>query len=108
MILFREISAKRYLMANVIVIVLTSLSYLSALVGGKGFLPWLFYMFRFPTHTLFWDSFNPSSGMYRTGLVINIFFWSIILERIFYLIQRLFKFQTVNINESLRQHKKIK
>ena len=62
---------------------LTILGYLSALGSGEGLLPYLFYILRFPTHSLLWDFFSQSSTLYRTGLVINIFFWSLILERIF-------------------------
>jgi hypothetical protein len=83
MLLFREISSKRFLLAIILVIMLTGLSYLSALGSGKGVLPYLFYIFRFPTHSLFWDFFSQSSTLYRAGLVINIFFWSVILERTF-------------------------
>ena len=86
MLLFKEISLKRFLLAVVIVIILTGLSYLSVMGNESGIISWLFYMLRFPTHSLFWDFFSQSSTLYRLGLVINIFFWSIILERVLMLV----------------------
>jgi hypothetical protein len=83
MLLFKEISAKRFLLAIILVTMLTGLGYLSALGSGKSLLPYLFYMFRFPTHSLLWEFFSQSSTLYKTGLVINIFLWSLILERTF-------------------------
>ena len=84
MLLFKEISAKRFLLAIILVIMLTGLGYLSALGSGKGLLSYLFYIFRFPTHSILSDFFGQSSTLYRTGLVINIFFWSLIFERTFF------------------------
>jgi len=82
MLLFQRVNAKRFLLALIIVIILTGLSYLSLLGGGKGFLPYLFLILRFPTHTLLWKAISSSSALYRIGLVVNIFFWSFVLERI--------------------------
>jgi hypothetical protein len=80
--LLQTINQKRFILAIVIISFLTALSYLSALGNGKGVLPILFYIFRFPTHTLLWDFFSQSSIIYRVGLVINVLFWSLVIERI--------------------------
>jgi hypothetical protein len=82
MLLFQKISAKRFLLALIVVIILTGLSYLSLLGGGRGILPYLFLVLRFPTHTLLWEAISQSSTLYRIGLVVNIFFWSLVLERL--------------------------
>jgi hypothetical protein len=86
MFLYKEISAKRYFLGLIIAIILTGISYLAALSGGQGLQSWLFNIFRFPCHTLFWDFFKQSSTLYRLGLVINIFVWALMLERFFTLI----------------------
>jgi hypothetical protein len=39
----------------------------------------LFYIFRFPTHTLFFQSFS-SGHLFFVGLVINIIFWTTIIH----------------------------
>ena len=93
MLLFEKIKSKRLLLAILFAITLTSLSYLSALGSGRGILSSMFLVFRFPTHTLFWDVFSETSFMYRLGLVINIVFWSIIFERVLLLISHLAKRQ---------------
>ena len=82
MILLRKVSLKRFILSLFIVSCLTGLSYLSALGSGKGALVYLFYIFRFPTHTLLEEYFQKSSSLYRKGLFINVIFWSIILERL--------------------------
>jgi len=95
MLLLKEISAKRFLLAIVLAIMMTGFSYLAALANDQGALVWLFYTFRFPTHTLFWDFFKQSSTLYRTGLVINIFFWALVFERIIMFLRYLNKGQIV-------------
>jgi len=39
----------------------------------------LFYIFRFPTHTLFFESFS-SGHIFFVGLAINIIFWTTIVH----------------------------
>ena len=39
----------------------------------------LFYVFRFPTHTLFFESFS-SGHLFFVGLAINIIFWTTIIH----------------------------
>ena len=83
MFLIKDISAKRYLLGWVIAILLTGMSYLAGLSSGTGWLTSVFTVARFPTHTLFWDFFSQSSTFYRLGLVVNIFLWALMLERLF-------------------------
>jgi hypothetical protein len=66
--------------------------------GGSFF---LFEIFRFPTHTLFWEYFSSSSFLYRMGLFYNIIFYSILFERLtLYLRARTMRSQ----NEKVKQH----
>ncbi len=39
----------------------------------------LFYVLRFPTHTLFFECFS-SGNIFFVGLVINIIFWTTIIH----------------------------
>jgi hypothetical protein len=52
--------------------------------GGDGIivvtLEKLFYFFRFPTHTLFFNYMN--GGMFFVGLFINCLFYGLLLERV--------------------------
>ena len=86
MVLFTKIDGRRFLLALIIVIILTGLSFLAALGSGKGLFSWLFIVFQFPTHSLFWKYFSQSTMMYRLGLITNIFFWTFIFERIFLIV----------------------
>ena len=53
--------------------------------GGDGIvvktLEKLFYIFRFPTHTLFFQFMNGT--MFFVGLFINCIFYGLVVERIF-------------------------
>lgn len=42
----------------------------------------LFYILRFPTHTLFWIFFSSSAFLFFLGLFINCIFYGFIIERI--------------------------
>lgn len=52
--------------------------------GGDGIivvtLEKLFYFFRFPTHTLFFNYMN--GGMFFVGLFINCLFFGLVIERV--------------------------
>lgn len=52
--------------------------------GGDGILvkglEKLFYLFRFPTHTLFFEFMN--GPMFFVGLFINCLFYGLVIERI--------------------------
>lgn len=46
----------------------------------------LFYILRFPTHTLFWDFFSFNATLFFVGLMVNCIFYGLLIERtIFYL-----------------------
>jgi hypothetical protein len=47
----------------------------------------LFYILRFPTHTLFWNFFSSDSNHYFGGLLINCLFYGLIVERIAFVIK---------------------
>jgi len=42
----------------------------------------LFYVLRFPTHTLFWDLFSSNTILYFLGLLMNCIFYGFITERL--------------------------
>ena len=41
----------------------------------------LFYVIRFPTHTLFWKLFSSNAGFYMIGLILNCLFYGLLIER---------------------------
>jgi hypothetical protein len=41
----------------------------------------LFYILRFPTHTLFWKLFSFNAGLFMVGLILNCMFYGLIIER---------------------------
>ena len=50
----------------------------------------LFYVLRFPTHTLFWTFITEFGAMvYFLGLVINCIFYGVIIERLIQLYRHL-------------------
>lgn len=60
--------------------------------GGTGLLTHmpgkLFYIFQFPTHTLFFEFMNGS--MFFPGLLLNCFFYGLLIERIISIYKRKF------------------
>lgn len=49
----------------------------------------LFYVLRFPTHTLFWSIINKAGGFfYFIGLLLNCCFYSLLIERVVYLLRK--------------------
>ena len=51
----------------------------------------LFYVFRFPSYTLFWDilpiSATKSATVLFLGLTLNCVFYGLVIERIFYFLK---------------------
>ena len=43
----------------------------------------LFYVLRFPTHTLFWNFFSSNAILFTLGLGINCMFYGLLIERMF-------------------------
>jgi hypothetical protein len=41
-----------------------------------------FSIFRFPSHVLFWDFITKHMGFFLPGLILNVFIWSLMTERI--------------------------
>jgi hypothetical protein len=72
------------LIALIVVTLLTGISFIMAFAAdeGTGIDLHLFEVFRFPTHTLFWDYFSSTSNLYGLGLGINVFLYAILVERI--------------------------
>jgi hypothetical protein len=48
----------------------------------------LFKILRFPTHTLFWDYFNQTTTTFYLGLLINVFLFAFVTERLISFIKR--------------------
>lgn len=78
-------------------VLLTSVSLLFAFgkdegTLGEGFAKNLvadsFYVFRFPTHTIFWQFFSSSGGLYLAGLTLNCLFYGFLVERIIRLVNK--------------------
>lgn len=42
----------------------------------------LFYIFRFPTHTILWETFSNGGGVFFLGLFINSLLYGFLIERI--------------------------
>lgn len=49
-----------------------------------------FYVFRFPTHNLFWSFLDKHEGWgaFLLGLFINYLFYGFVIERVFYFVKR--------------------
>jgi hypothetical protein len=43
----------------------------------------LFYILRFPTHTLFWKLFSMNITLFFIGLILNCMFYGLLIERSF-------------------------
>ena len=90
MLLKQKVNFKVLLLAILAISLLTGISFLMAFAddGDTGIGLHTFEVFRFPTHTLFWEYFSSTSSLYRVGLFINIIFYSVIIERIITLFRR--------------------
>lgn len=42
----------------------------------------LFYIFRFPIHTLLWSFIIDHKALYLPGLLLNVAFYALLLERL--------------------------
>jgi hypothetical protein len=72
---------------------LTVVSFLGACAYDEGtmsssILSNLFKIFRFPTHTLFWDFFNQTATTFYLGLLLNAIFYAFVTERLFSFLKR--------------------
>ena len=49
----------------------------------------LFYILRFPTHTVLWNFFSARGALYFPGLFINILFGGLAVERTIFLSKKI-------------------
>ena len=84
-----QFNFKTFLLTTIVCGILTFVTLFAAAArdegtGGNGLLTItlekLFYIFRFPTHTLFFQFMNGS--MFFIGLIINCLFYGLVTERI--------------------------
>ena len=84
-----QFNFKTFLLTTIVCGILTFVTLIAAAArdegtGGNGLLTItlekLFYIFRFPTHTLFFQFMNGS--MFFIGLIINCLFYGLVTERI--------------------------
>jgi len=47
----------------------------------------VYYILRFPTHTLLWSIFSINGLLFSAGLIINCMFYGLLIERIVYFIR---------------------
>jgi hypothetical protein len=94
-----------FLISVIVIGVLTFVSFLAAFAIDEGnklnmiwlFFSKLFYVLRFPTHTLFWAFLTRHEGptIYLMGLFINCIFYALLIERIFSLFNKRSKTSSV-------------
>ena len=87
-----KFNKKVFFITTIIIGILTFLSFWAAFFEDEGTLPenlfciilaQLFYIFRFPTHTLFWSIIiNAGVTVYFIGLFINSLLYGFLTERI--------------------------
>src|SRR5215216_1468407 len=93
MLLYKNISILRIIVFTICVYLLTMVTFFFAAVKDEGtssmgiignFIADAFYVFRFPTHTLFEKTFL-YGDLFLTGLLINGLCYGFLVERIFFL-----------------------
>jgi hypothetical protein len=99
--LLKNFSPVRFIVLIIVVGVLTFFSFFNAFGKDEGtlgdsiflnFMADTFYVFRFPTHVLFWKYM--SGGTFYLGLFINILFYSAVIEIIISTVIKRKKFGT--------------
>jgi len=94
----RRIKIKTILIASFISGLFLVPSFLCAFAQEEGtlsnniitlFFAKLFYILRFPTHTLFFSIFSKGTILFFGGLVMNCLFYGFITERIIYVYKRI-------------------
>jgi cellulose synthase/poly-beta-1,6-N-acetylglucosamine synthase-like glycosyltransferase len=85
--LLKSFNPLRFFILIIVIGGLTFFSFLTAFgkdegtLGNNFFLNFMadtFYIFRFPTHVLFWKYMN--GGTFFLGLLINILFYAVVME----------------------------
>jgi hypothetical protein len=97
----KNINKKTVFISTVVFVLLLIPSLLAAFGEDEGTLGaniiWLtfaklFYVLRFPTHTLIWSLITKGGAtIFFVGLIINCLFYGLIIERLIYYIKRLRK-----------------
>jgi len=98
----KRFSFATFFTSSMLIFVLTCSSFVAAFARDEGTLQkdnkiiWnlladSFDIFRQPTHRLFWDLIIENGGLYIPGLLINILFWSLLVERMTALGNTLFR-----------------
>jgi hypothetical protein len=96
MLLFKRINASVVLGSSIIIGVATLVSFWFAFGKdegqlGTGYFANLvadsFYIFRFPTHVVFWEQLNSSVILYFFGLFLNCLFYGLLIERLWFLMK---------------------
>jgi hypothetical protein len=97
----RKFNTILFLASTLTIMFLTFISFMAAWgedEGNKLNLFWLFfvklfYILRFPTHVLFWEFLTRHGGsFFILGLIINCFFYGLVVERLFSLRKNKSKF----------------
>ena len=86
--------AKTFILATIVIILLTFATFICAFVEDEGtgntvtaIFSKVFMALRFPTHTLFWTTFNHGTLFYW-GLLLNSVFYGVITERLISLLRQ--------------------
>ena len=82
-----------FTVAAILVSILTIIVFIGAAAYDEGMtedptLYYLFNVFRFPTHTLFFDFFPTSGFLFFGGLLLNVLFYALLMERCFSYLRR--------------------
>jgi hypothetical protein len=102
MFLFRRINISVVLGSSIVIGVATVVSFWFAFGKDEGqlgtgyvenFIADSFYVFRFPTHVIFWELLNSSAILYFFGLILNCLFYGLLIERVWQLIKK----QTIKV-----------
>ncbi|HET9505276.1 MAG TPA: hypothetical protein VFO93_17160 [Hymenobacter sp.] len=93
----KNFNVKLFLLLTAVIGVLLVVSFVVALAEDEGIpesnilidvLSKIFYILRFPTHTLFLKFFSSSEKTFFTGLALNGLFFALVIERVIYLFKR--------------------
>jgi len=96
MLLFRRVDVPLVLGSSVITGIITLISFWFAFGKDEGqlgsgylanFVAESFYVFRFPTHVIFWKLLHSSGILYFLGLYINCLSYGLLIERAWFLIK---------------------
>ena len=105
----KRINPFRFLILIIVVGGLTFFSFLTAFGKDEGtlgdnfilnFMADTFYIFRFPTHQLFWKYMN--GGYFFFGLFINILFYAVVIEAIIIIFEKRKKIRHLLRENSIR------